>query len=422
MQLQPSTDFLQPEMEAGPSNQAVREPSPPSLPLQNAPPIHDSPPVISSRSGRQIRLPGRFMDYLPCSSTPESSPSPPSPPVQPLRRLVKFKIIADDMGVYRVYPRYPGIPKRNGLEAVTDAPALQSSTDSGAKDSSASSDMSLDALYSAFSHPTAGLLMAWQYSGGTNKTGAELDRLWTSHIQDPAFDPSVHTTFSHDQEKRRIEKYLATSNPFNAAHGWKRSSVKIPLPHEGSKYKSERDPNIPCLTVDGVYHRDITDIIINTFQSKIASETFHILPYEEYWKPSDDSEPVRMFGEAYTSPAFIDAYREIHSLPRDPGDELEYIVSPLMFWSDATQLANFGDASLWPIYLFFANQSKYTRGRPTTDACHHIAYIPGVCHLRDCRLKILTFFYSSRMTFKIYTVNIMAGRHQTKCTLTASVS
>jgi len=412
-------------MEAGPSgsNQAAREPSLPSLPLQDIPQDPNSPPVISSRSGRQIRLPGRYIDYLPCASIPDSELSPelPSPPVQPLRHLIKFKTMADNMGVYRVYPRYPGIPKRNGLEAVTDAPALQD-TDSGIEDPSASSDMSLDALYSAFSHPTAGLLMAWQYSGGTNKTGSELDCLWTSYIQDPAFNPRIDTTFSHDQEKRHIEKYLATSNPFNAAHGWKRSSVKIPLPHEGSKYKSERDPNIPWMMVDGVYHRDITDIIIAAFQSKIASETFHILPYEEYWKPSDDSEPVRIFGEAYTSPAFINAYREIHSLPRDPGDELERIVAPLMLWSDTTQLANFGDASLWPIYLFFANQSKYTRGRPTADACHHVAYIPGVCHLRRCHVKILTFLYSSQTTSRIYTANIMARHHQMKCTLTASVS
>ncbi|KAG2739586.1 hypothetical protein P692DRAFT_20755993, partial [Suillus brevipes Sb2] len=36
------------------------------------------------------------------------------------------------------------------------------------------------------------------------------------------------------------------------------------------------------------------------------------------------------------------------------------------------------NASLWPIYLFFGNQSKYTRGKPTACACHHLAYIPNV--------------------------------------------
>ena len=265
-------------------------------------------------------------------------------------------------------------------------------------------------------------MTAWQYSGGTSKTQAELDRLWTSYIQDPVFNPSVDTTFSHDQERRHIEKYLATSNPFNAAHGWKKSLVKIPLPHEGSKYKSEHDPKVPWLTVDSVYHCNITDIIINTFKSKVASDTFHIHPYEEYWKPSDDSDPICLFGEAHMSPAFIDAYREVNSLPCDPGDKLEQVIAPLMLWSDATQLANFGDASLWPIYLFFANQSKYTWGRPMADACHHIAYIPGAHLCLHCCLETLTFSYSFHMTSKIYTACTMASHHQTICTLTTSVS
>ena len=41
-----------------------------------------------------------------------------------------------------------------------------------------------------------------------------------------------------------------------------------------------------------------------------------------------------------------------------------------MFWSDATHLAQFGNASAWPIYLFFGNQSKYIQGCPNSGACH----------------------------------------------------
>ena len=282
------------------------------------------------------------------------------------------------MGVFRVYPRYPGIPKRDTLNAVSDAPALQ---DMGSDlDSGPSPDIPFDKLYLAFSHPTAGLLMAWQYSGGTTKSADELDHLWT-YIQDPAFNLTVNKIFSHDREKKCIEKYLEdSSNPFKTTHGWQCSSVEISLPHEHSKFSSERDPKLPWLTVDGVYHRDITDIIISTFESEDSS-TSHIFPYKEYWKPSGDSEPIRLFGEVYSSPVFVEAYREIHSLPCNPEDDLERVIAPLMFWSDATQLMNFGDASLWPIYLYFANQSKYTREKPTADACHHIAYIPGVRHL-----------------------------------------
>ena len=78
------------------------------------------------------------------------------------------------------------------------------------------------------------------------------------------------------------------------------------------------------------------------------------------------------------STRMLDAHKEINCLPREPGDDYERVVASLMLWSDATQLANFGDASLWPVYLSFGNQSKYTRGKPSAAACHHVAYIPSV--------------------------------------------
>ena len=76
-------------------------------------------------------------------------------------------------------------------------------------------------------------------------------------------------------------------------------------------------------------------------------------------------------------------YETLTSRPRPPGDNLEIVIAGIMLWSDATHLASFGNASLWPIYLFFANQSKYIRSRPTAFAAHHLAYIPTVGpHLR----------------------------------------
>ncbi|KAG2336568.1 hypothetical protein BDR05DRAFT_985238, partial [Suillus weaverae] len=48
-----------------------------------------------------------------------------------------------------------------------------------------------------------------------------------------------------------------------------------------------------------------------------------------------------------------------------------------MFWSDATHLTQFGNASTWPVYLFFGNQSKYACACPTTNACHPITFIPS---------------------------------------------
>ena len=364
------------------------------------PPGH--PPVIAARSGRPICLPARYIDYLPTGNGLRHVPSPPPSPLSPQLSthsselehpppLIEYRTQPTDMGLFRVYPTQPThiCKGEDDIHSFVDAPTLDTSggtQDTLRRDDSlmvtihglADHQITRENLYSAFSSPTAGILMCWQYSGTNTKSAAELNRLW-SFIKDPQFQPSLHHSFNHEREKKLVEKYLhADCNPFKADHGWKTSAVSVLLPHEQSTWPlGEHDPSVPVLEVKGVHHRDITDIIVSTLQDLITS-TFHLVPFKEYWQPDPASDPIRVFGEAYSSGECLDAYQKIHSLPRDPGDDLERIVIPLMLWSDATQLANFGDASLWPVYLFFGNQSKYTRGKPTAAACHHVAYIPTV--------------------------------------------
>ena len=63
-----------------------------------------------------------------------------------------------------------------------------------------------------------------------------------------------------------------------------------------------------------------------------------------------------------------------------PEDDLETFIISALLYSDSTHLAAFGAASLWPIYLFLGNVSKYIRSKPTSFSAHHIAYIPTVRH------------------------------------------
>ena len=80
---------------------------------------------------------------------------------------------------------------------------------------------------------------------------------------------------------------------------------------------------------------------------------------------------------------------------------MEYAILPLLIWTEATLLANFGNAKLWPIYIYFANISKYYRGRPTEFLAQHLAYIPSVrfslhCSLHPCS-PTLSFLTLSKM-------------------------
>ena len=86
----------------------------------------------------------------------------------------------------------------------------------------------------------------------------------------------------------------------------------------------------------------------------------------------------QLYDELYTSDAWNEAHDELQKQRRDDGCKLEKVIAGLMFWSDATHLAQFGSASAWPVYLFFGNQSKYLRLCPTSGACHPVAFIPTV--------------------------------------------
>ncbi|KAG1762181.1 hypothetical protein EDD22DRAFT_746501, partial [Suillus occidentalis] len=97
---------------------------------------------------------------------------------------VPFRMETDDAGLYCVYITRPSnIPNNNTLEAVTDAQTLAS--DNQIPRSSLSSK-GTEELFAAFSNPTSGLLMAYQYSGTGQQSVAELQHL-TTFVGDPLF-------------------------------------------------------------------------------------------------------------------------------------------------------------------------------------------------------------------------------------------
>ena len=74
----------------------------------------------------------------------------------------------------------------------------------------------------------------------------------------------------------------------------------------------------------------------------------------------------------------LEEQARISAAPGVPGCMLESVIVAIMLWSDSTHLANFGNAALWPVYMFIGNLSKYTHAKPTSFSAHHLAYIPNV--------------------------------------------
>ncbi|KAF6743073.1 hypothetical protein DFP72DRAFT_829097 [Ephemerocybe angulata] len=208
----------------------------------------------------------------------------------------------------------------------------------------------------------------------TPKSLPHLKSLVSNIITRPGFDPKAFEGFSAEREQARIDNlHNNPASVIRVQDPWTAASPLIPLcPPTTVTYPNVS--SLPSFPVDGMYHRTILGLIKSAL-SEPAAEQFHLFPFEQYWQPSSGP-PQRIYSEVYTSPAFLDEHRAIRESLLAKGITAESVVVGLTMWSDSTHLTQFGSASLWPVYVGFANQSKYTRGKPSTFSSHHLAYIP----------------------------------------------
>jgi hypothetical protein len=157
--------------------------------------------------------------------------------------------------------------------------------------------------------------------------------------------------------------------------GWRTSEIKISVPFD----RLTECPGVREYVVGSLHHRSLVSVIRDKISNPCASAHLHYEPYELLWQPTADKEEIRVQGELYTSPVFIDAHNALQNSPMEPNCNLPRVVVALMFWSDATHLTNFGSAKLWPLYMFFGNESKYRRCTPSCNSCEHVAYFETVC-------------------------------------------
>jgi hypothetical protein len=228
--------------------------------------------------------------------------------------------------------------------------------------------------YTPFLNASSYRMVDWHYNSSETKSIADLDRLAKDVIGAPDFNPADVKFFNAATELKRMDDYLDEPG-FSEADGWKERSVKLRLPADGKRHASE--DHAPAFEVSGVWVRDLTQLVISACEDRSALN-LHTVPFELKFKASEDGEPEDVISELYNSQAMNSDYREVLTKSAELGCELEPGILALQFWSDATTLANFGTAALWPIYLYFANLSKYIRGKPTSFSGQHLAYIPSV--------------------------------------------
>ncbi|KAI0069589.1 hypothetical protein K474DRAFT_1610237 [Panus rudis PR-1116 ss-1] len=270
------------------------------------------------------------------------------------------------------------IPSRTPDHSINNVPPSLSPTSQ-----SQPGDQNNPGTNRKYSNSSTQLLLEWMWSGSDRKSLDELNTLVHRVLRDPSFSLDDLVSFDARTETAKLDAQLEKE-----PDTWKETVVTIQVP-DGKPHPGGED--VPCFPVLGLVHRSLT-AVIRTVWSNPASNDFHYIPFRQFYQrpspPNTDPEdghgepplpPQRVYDELYTSEAFNVAHEALQDSPPEPNCDLERVICALMFWSDSTHLANFGDAALWPLYLFYGNQSKYTRGRPTSGACHHVAYIPKVC-------------------------------------------
>jgi len=191
--------------------------------------------------------------------------------------------------------------------------------------------------------------------------------------------PEELSGFNAVTELRRLDDFAAQS-PI-AGGPWKTRSVKIKMPcTRANKPLFSFEADAPDFEVPGIRYRSLVDLLVSKVQDPASSGSFIYKPFTEWWCPSGGiAKPIRIYGEAYSSNIAVQLYEEVKGIP-PPVDhpQIESVIVLLLLGSDATHLASFGTASLWPLYIFFANMSKYKSSRPSEFAACHLAYLPKV--------------------------------------------
>ncbi|KAI0704524.1 hypothetical protein C8T65DRAFT_578127 [Cerioporus squamosus] len=231
-------------------------------------------------------------------------------------------------------------------------------------------------------------LVDWFYGRGSSVLSNQRFDDLLAVITSKGFTVADIEGFSAKKADRLLEQWLNTKDLFVPQHGWYETSVSMPVPKTRVSYASEAVA--AQITIHGVIHRRLVDLItgvISDPHSRFVKD-YHWIPSkipgspEPSCSPSPPSgppQPLRVLTDCYNSDAMLDEDEKIRKMPHVKGEEdVEYAILPLLLWSDETCLSQFGNAKLWPIYMYFGNISKYVRGRPSEFAAHHVAYIPSL--------------------------------------------
>lgn len=306
--------------------------------------------------------------------TPAADPTPALAQIRRIRRRVNpkpvpYTTLPDAFGQYRVYAANPrSIPDAScELDNVSDIRVPSNPLNP-------STLLPVSEIISPCPNISAFRLQYWHWNQGEKKSKGARESLVRDVISAPDFVPSDIIGL----DWRQMDKSLATGSP-ESSPGWKTSSIPITIPPRtpAAAVASKSHPERNLILLPNFRYRSLTSIVVDAF-SKNNPLFFHYLPYKALFKDPLTAKIYQAYGEVYESQRMGDAYEEIQKIKLDEPCTLPRCPAMLMIFSDATQLANFGRATAWPIRVAFGNLSKYERCKPQSRNHYEVGYMPSV--------------------------------------------
>ncbi|KAF9642395.1 hypothetical protein BDM02DRAFT_3133118 [Thelephora ganbajun] len=219
------------------------------------------------------------------------SPMPPSSPTPPVK-LERFRTKEDEFRHFRIYHKHP-------ILELSNTPLLDHNnfTESGeihrAHPENVASGLwmpvafmaGLSSLIGLFVNMTVALLIQWFCSGTGQKS--------TADVQCLIDDVILHEDFkAEDLQGVNLARELKKLDTFESSledQGWKKGSVKISMPCPKKKVAKSKAVEFE---IEGLLYRDLMTVIKNACQDEVTMDSFHVTPFKEMWKLSDNASPI----------------------------------------------------------------------------------------------------------------------------------
>ena len=173
------------------------------------------------------------------------------------------------------------------------------------------------AIFGPYPNKSTFLLGEWYWNDGMQKTKAGFKRL-VDIICRRDFRPEDIQGVPWDALNEQLGGSEAAGDMEDTWYdepdaGWTATPISLPIPiHRLAKSPGVQEYHFPPF-----HHRSIVLILKEKMNNIDEFHHFHLEPYELWWQKGDVAS-VRVQGELYTSPAFLEAHKEIQALPRAP--------------------------------------------------------------------------------------------------------